>query len=1327
MATENINIVIREDGSRQVTQSITQLAATGDKAAGSMDTLARALEVLAGALAIDKLKDYADEWASVTGIVEVATKSHAEAAAVLNELFDAAQRIRSPIDELAGLYSRVARASADLGSSQQQAIQFTEQVGQALVVQHTTATQAAGALLQLGQLLGTGKIRAQEFNSVNENLAVVLQVVARNITAAGGSINTLKTLVEAGKVTSKDFFEAFLKGSAGLQADFDKSAFTIGQGFTLIGNAIVHMVGDLNNATGASNVFGKAAQTAAAHMKDIEDALVTITKLLATAAAAWTVYTAAQAASAAVARVSAFLSEIDAVAKGTLVILGSAEALRQKAVATQAAALVDSQAAIAARAAAIASVEGEVAKAEATTAAIVAQQTLLGFVRESTVAEITRTTAQVASIERTIEAATAAGAQSFALATLRTATVELTAAEVERDAVLTSFETTQATEVALEEALTAALGQQAVAQAAVTDATVAGNAAVAAANSTLVVSTGAVVATTAAAAGSTGRLAQVFALLRGAIAPVIALVGEFFVALNAHPIIALITALTIATALLLGFGDDIKLGTDKITTFGNVMSVFKDKTKSAFDVVKTAAGGIWDKFTENGSNALGSVTSAIGTATTSWASSFNGFFQTPYKGFANIAILFARTIDAISGLMLGLVFLSERIWTSIGSIIGNALKVGLNTALESVQDFVNGTIDILNKLPAQLGTKLIPHIELPKKDVEAFGVEAENAGKYIAESINDGFAAQGGAIEKTFVGIFDKASAKAAADSLSALRALEHQDIPDLTTTTKPKKPPIDPKEIDAATNALRELENKIAPAQGAVLQLAKDWQVLERAVKDGIITQDRANVLYGEATKFYRDILDPMGAYLRQLDQQNALQLVDINDRQATAEAMKVYQDNQKKNIAFTLADAAALKNRIQAGIDFARQIADEDDLINQSVNARRNYSEQLQAIQNLLSKSGSGFTKGDAAQALLKIDPEVLSTTKTSIDAVKAQYDELFSHIEQLRAKGAIDDTQKAQLQIENATRIQQKILAATEAAAQQRLALGTGTWADAQLVALSKLTEGFTTFAAGASTAFGNFFQSFTDGFADSVGKAVVESQNLNDALHNVAQQALEGLISALVKLGIQYVVNAALMQGTSVATTATTTAASVAAAGTTAAAWATAAELVNAATFGAGAVAGSAAVALAVAEGQGLAALSALPGLMEGGYTGDGGRSEIAGVVHGKEFVMNADATSRNRSLLEQLNAGQDASAAIRAAAASSSSRSGGGTTVQVTIEDHGTPKVYETKVDAENRIRVIARDEAQKAVPSVMKAQFADPNSTGSKALRQSTDARPRRS
>ncbi|MEQ9447557.1 MAG: tape measure protein [Rhodospirillaceae bacterium] len=53
---------------------------------------------------------------------------------------------------------------------------------------------------------------------------------------------------------------------------------------------------------------------------------------------------------------------------------------------------------------------------------------------------------------------------------------------------------------------------------------------------------------------------------------------------------------------------------------------------------------------------------------------------------------------------------------------------------------------------------------------------------------------------------------------------------------------------------------------------------------------------------------------------------------------------------------------------------------------------------------------------------------------------------------------------------------------------------------------------------------------------------------------------------------------------------------------------------------------------------MGAIGALFGFSRGGYTGDRGTAEVAGVVHGKEFVVNAKATEKHRPLLEAINRG-----------------------------------------------------------------------------------------
>lgn len=65
----------------------------------------------------------------------------------------------------------------------------------------------------------------------------------------------------------------------------------------------------------------------------------------------------------------------------------------------------------------------------------------------------------------------------------------------------------------------------------------------------------------------------------------------------------------------------------------------------------------------------------------------------------------------------------------------------------------------------------------------------------------------------------------------------------------------------------------------------------------------------------------------------------------------------------------------------------------------------------------------------------------------------------------------------------------------------------------------------------------------------------------------------------------------------------------------------------------------ATAVGIAAAANVAKIAGI-GFEQGGFTGNGARNQPAGIVHGQEFVVNADATARNRSMLESMNAGRD---------------------------------------------------------------------------------------
>jgi len=194
-------------------------------------------------LATRGLARHADSYTQISNAVRLATDAGANHAAIQQEIFDIAHRTRAPVAELADLFQKLTISSADLGASNEQFLRVLEGVGQALVINGTSAQQARGALLQFSQAMSSNIVRAEEFNSILEGAKPILIAVANNLDAAGGSVGKLRKLVIEGQVSSREFFEAFERGLPELQENFERANSTIGQGFVQVDNALTKVIG----------------------------------------------------------------------------------------------------------------------------------------------------------------------------------------------------------------------------------------------------------------------------------------------------------------------------------------------------------------------------------------------------------------------------------------------------------------------------------------------------------------------------------------------------------------------------------------------------------------------------------------------------------------------------------------------------------------------------------------------------------------------------------------------------------------------------------------------------------------------------------------------------------------------------------------------------------------------------------------------------------------------------------------------------------------------------------------------------------------------------
>ena len=195
----------------------------------------------------------------------------------------------------------------------------------------------------------------------------------------------------------------------------------------------------------------------------------------------------------------------------------------------------------------------------------------------------------------------------------------------------------------------------------------------------------------------------------------------------------------------------------------------------------------------------------------------------------------------------------------------------------------------------------------------------------------------------------------------------------------------------------------------------------------------------------------------------------------------------------------------------------------------------------------------------------------------------------------------------------------------------------WALRGLEAVSKLTDGFNSLGESITESLGSALTSFTDGLADGIAGAIVKGEDLRETMNNVAQSILTNIISAIIKMGIQWAATQLMMSviGDTMKKKEELTNAESAAA--IAAEWATAATYVSTATMGGAVAAGESALLTALATNQGLA----FTGFADGGYTGNGDKYDPAGIVHKGEYVFTQDDVKRiGLNNLEMMHRGSD---------------------------------------------------------------------------------------
>lgn len=204
---------------------------------------------IGSALAIAEVIKYADAWTTAENKIAAAGAVAGRAGRDLSGITDIANATRAGITETADLYAKLLRSTKDVAKNEEEVARATEIVNKAFKAGGAAAQEQAAGVLQLGQALGSGVLQGDELRSIRENAPLIAQAIADEF---GVTIGKLKDLGAEGALTSDRVFKAILKAQPQIEKAFSVTNATIADSFTKIENQFIRYIGQTNEGLGAS-------------------------------------------------------------------------------------------------------------------------------------------------------------------------------------------------------------------------------------------------------------------------------------------------------------------------------------------------------------------------------------------------------------------------------------------------------------------------------------------------------------------------------------------------------------------------------------------------------------------------------------------------------------------------------------------------------------------------------------------------------------------------------------------------------------------------------------------------------------------------------------------------------------------------------------------------------------------------------------------------------------------------------------------------------------------------------------------------------------------
>ncbi|HCT6450374.1 TPA: tape measure protein [Enterobacter hormaechei] len=265
---------------KQVNKRLDQMEGKFDSTSRSVGRFEGALNkvgvAIAAAFTIDaakKLIAIGDEIATLQARITRLSPSIDTAKETMSALSAIASQTGNSLSETERLWESLTTALKSAGATNSQILALTSTLQKIGTIGGSSSEEMANALRQFGQSIAGGTVRAEEFNSILEQMPELARQIASGL---GISIGDLRKRMLEGKLTAEDALNAIQKQSQSVNEEFDKMPVNIDRAKNSLDVAFKNAINDINQAIGLTSTLAGLMQSVADNLnyynKNVGDA-----------------------------------------------------------------------------------------------------------------------------------------------------------------------------------------------------------------------------------------------------------------------------------------------------------------------------------------------------------------------------------------------------------------------------------------------------------------------------------------------------------------------------------------------------------------------------------------------------------------------------------------------------------------------------------------------------------------------------------------------------------------------------------------------------------------------------------------------------------------------------------------------------------------------------------------------------------------------------------------------------------------------------------------------------------------------------------------------